>query len=177
MWGGPAFHTQTQGPGSSHLPTAPPRREVHTATKEHTASLVLTEASTAVTSAHSPAAELAGGPPSHRGWQTGRSSWTSEGQEPPVLSRSPPPFPEVRAGVGLGRRPLPSCLIPEKPLVFQSCTPSTPSLCRFVFLVLVHFDLELVNPDVEIPEFDLSRYGFGLMQPEHDMPIRYRARP
>lgn len=94
-----------------------------------------------------------------------------------MLSRSPPPFPEVRAGVGLGRRPLPSCLIPEKPLVFQSCTPSTLSLCRFVFLVLVHFDLELVNPDVEIPEFDLSRYGFGLMQPEHDMPIRYRARP
>uniref|UniRef100_A0A452VJR4 Prostacyclin synthase n=1 Tax=Ursus maritimus TaxID=29073 RepID=A0A452VJR4_URSMA len=51
------------------------------------------------------------------------------------------------------------------------------SIKQFVFLVLVHFDLELVNPDVEIPEFDLSRYGFGLMQPEHDMPIRYRARP
>lgn len=50
------------------------------------------------------------------------------------------------------------------------------SLCRFVFLVLVHFDLELINPDMEIPEFDLSRYGFGLMQPEHDVPIRYRIR-
>ncbi|KAK1337193.1 hypothetical protein QTO34_001816 [Cnephaeus nilssonii] len=48
---------------------------------------------------------------------------------------------------------------------------------RFVFLVLAHFDLELVNPNVEIPEFDLSRYGFGLMQPEHDVPIRYRIQP
>lgn len=65
----------------------------------------------------------------------------------------------------------------DAPLVSQSCTPSTPSLCRFVFLVLVHFDLELINPDVEIPEFDLSRYGFGLMQPEHDVPVRYRIRP
>ncbi|XP_049724882.1 prostacyclin synthase [Elephas maximus indicus] len=51
------------------------------------------------------------------------------------------------------------------------------SIKQFVFLMLVHFDLELTNPDVEIPEFDLSRYGFGLMQPEHDVPIRYRFRP
>ncbi|XP_053055814.1 prostacyclin synthase isoform X2 [Acinonyx jubatus] len=35
------------------------------------------------------------------------------------------------------------------------------SIKQFVFLVLVHFDLELINPDAEIPEFDLSRYGFG----------------
>lgn len=56
-------------------------------------------------------------------------------------------------------------------------TTSTPSLRRFVFLVLAHFDLELIHPDVEIPEFDLSRYGFGLMQPERDVPIRYRIRP
>ncbi|XP_016072886.1 PREDICTED: prostacyclin synthase [Miniopterus natalensis] len=51
------------------------------------------------------------------------------------------------------------------------------SIKQFVFLVLTHFDLELVNPNVEIPEFDLSRYGFGLMQPEHDVPIRYCIRP
>ncbi|KAM9589472.1 prostacyclin synthase [Trichechus inunguis] len=51
------------------------------------------------------------------------------------------------------------------------------SIKQFVFLMLVHFDLELTNPDVDIPEFDLSRYGFGLMQPEHDVPIRYRVRP
>uniref|UniRef100_A0A8C0PNK5 Prostacyclin synthase n=1 Tax=Canis lupus familiaris TaxID=9615 RepID=A0A8C0PNK5_CANLF len=51
------------------------------------------------------------------------------------------------------------------------------SIKQFVFLVLVHLDLELINPDMEIPEFDLSRYGFGLMQPEHDVPVRYRTRP
>nr|XP_010956925.2 prostacyclin synthase [Camelus bactrianus] len=54
---------------------------------------------------------------------------------------------------------------------------ATSSIKQFVFLVLLHFDLELISPDVEIPEFDLSRYGFGLMQPEHDVPIRYRTRP
>lgn len=31
-----------------------------------------------------------------------------------------------------------------------------------MFLVLTQkFDLELITPDVDIPEFDLSRYGFG----------------
>lgn len=45
-----------------------------------------------------------------------------------------------------------------------------------MFLVLAHFDLELSSPDVEMPEFDLSRYGFGLMQPERDVSIRYRLR-
>ncbi|XP_006839390.1 PREDICTED: prostacyclin synthase [Chrysochloris asiatica] len=51
------------------------------------------------------------------------------------------------------------------------------SIKQFVGLVLLHFDLELTNPEMKIPEFDLSRYGFGLMQPEHDVPIRYRIRP
>ncbi|XP_006881814.1 PREDICTED: prostacyclin synthase, partial [Elephantulus edwardii] len=51
------------------------------------------------------------------------------------------------------------------------------SIKQFVFLVLTHFDLELTKPDVEIPAFDFSRYGFGLMQPEHDVPIRYQVRP
>lgn len=43
-------------------------------------------------------------------------------------------------------------------------------------LLLTHFDLELGSKDTEVPEFDLSRYGFGLMQPEEDVPIRYRSR-
>ncbi|XP_037668034.1 prostacyclin synthase isoform X1 [Choloepus didactylus] len=51
------------------------------------------------------------------------------------------------------------------------------SIKQFVFLVLMHFDLELSSPEVEIPEFDFSRYGFGLMQPELDVPVRYRVRP
>ncbi|XP_020137324.2 prostacyclin synthase isoform X1 [Microcebus murinus] len=56
-------------------------------------------------------------------------------------------------------------------------TYATNSIKQFVFLVLVHLDLELIGADVEVPEFDLSRYGFGLMQPEHDVPVRYRIRP
>jgi prostacyclin synthase len=40
--------------------------------------------------------------------------------------------------------------------------------------MLTHFDLELGSADTEVPEFDLSRYGFGLMQPVHDVLIRYR---
>lgn len=43
--------------------------------------------------------------------------------------------------------------------------------------MLTHFDLELVSTDEEIPKFDLSRYGFGLMQPEHDVAVQYRVRP
>lgn len=50
------------------------------------------------------------------------------------------------------------------------------SIKQFVVLLLTHFDLELVSEDTEVPEFDLSRYGFGLMQPEEDVPIRYRTR-
>ncbi|KAK7803314.1 hypothetical protein U0070_009074 [Myodes glareolus] len=50
------------------------------------------------------------------------------------------------------------------------------SIKQFVVLLLTHFDLELGSEDTEVPEFDLSRYGFGLMQPEEDVPIRYRIR-
>ncbi|GAB1287232.1 Prostacyclin synthase [Apodemus speciosus] len=50
------------------------------------------------------------------------------------------------------------------------------SIKQFVILLLTHFDLELGNGDTAVPEFDLSRYGFGLMQPEDDVPIRYRTR-
>lgn len=50
------------------------------------------------------------------------------------------------------------------------------SIKQFVALVLTHFDLELGSEDAEVPDFDLSRYGFGLMQPEEDVPIRYRTR-
>lgn len=54
---------------------------------------------------------------------------------------------------------------------------ATNSIKQFVSLVLLHFDLELLDTDVEVPEFDLSRYGFGLLQPEHEVPVRYRLRP
>ncbi|KAM4842050.1 prostacyclin synthase [Thomomys bottae] len=51
------------------------------------------------------------------------------------------------------------------------------SIKQFVVLLLTHFDLELVSEDTEIPEFDLGRFGFGLLQPEQDVTIRYRTRP
>lgn len=46
----------------------------------------------------------------------------------------------------------------------------------FVFLMLSHYDLELVNAEEEIPEVDNSRWGFGTMQPVHDVRFRYRPR-
>ncbi|XP_053430530.1 prostacyclin synthase [Nycticebus coucang] len=56
-------------------------------------------------------------------------------------------------------------------------TYATTSIKQFVVLVLMQLDLELMDAGVEVPKFDLSRYGFGLLQPEHDVPIRYRVRP
>ncbi|XP_027516390.1 5-beta-cholestane-3-alpha,7-alpha-diol 12-alpha-hydroxylase [Corapipo altera] len=46
----------------------------------------------------------------------------------------------------------------------------------FVFLMLSHYDLELVNEEEEIPGIDISRWGFGTMQPVHDVRFRYRPR-
>ncbi|XP_053121538.1 7-alpha-hydroxycholest-4-en-3-one 12-alpha-hydroxylase-like [Hemicordylus capensis] len=46
----------------------------------------------------------------------------------------------------------------------------------FVFLCLAYFDMELVNKDEEVPPIDESRYGFGVMQPTHDIQLRYRLR-
>ncbi|CAI5640951.1 unnamed protein product [Oreochromis niloticus] len=53
---------------------------------------------------------------------------------------------------------------------------ATNELKQFVFLMLVYFELELKNPDEKIPEIDLSRYGFGTMQPVRDVQFRYRLR-
>ncbi|XP_065438679.1 5-beta-cholestane-3-alpha,7-alpha-diol 12-alpha-hydroxylase-like [Chrysemys picta bellii] len=46
----------------------------------------------------------------------------------------------------------------------------------FVFLMLSYYDLELVNEKEEIPPIDVSRWGFGLMQPTHDVQFKYRLR-
>ncbi|NWQ80236.1 CP8B1 hydroxylase, partial [Columbina picui] len=46
----------------------------------------------------------------------------------------------------------------------------------FVFLMLSHYDLELVNGEEEIPPIDISRWGIGTMQPVHDVRFRYRLR-
>ncbi|NXI16122.1 CP8B1 hydroxylase, partial [Irena cyanogastra] len=46
----------------------------------------------------------------------------------------------------------------------------------FVFLMLSHFELELVNEEEEIPAIDISRWGFGTMHPVRDVRFRYRPR-
>ncbi|KAM4552186.1 7-alpha-hydroxycholest-4-en-3-one 12-alpha-hydroxylase-like [Odontesthes bonariensis] len=53
---------------------------------------------------------------------------------------------------------------------------ATNELKQFVFLMLVYFDFELMNPDEKIPEIDSKRWGFGSMQPIRDVQFRYRLR-
>lgn len=49
-------------------------------------------------------------------------------------------------------------------------------LKQFVFLMLTYFEFELLNPKEEIPPIDQTRWGFGSMQPTHDIAFRYRLR-
>ncbi|XP_043918571.1 7-alpha-hydroxycholest-4-en-3-one 12-alpha-hydroxylase-like [Protopterus annectens] len=49
-------------------------------------------------------------------------------------------------------------------------------LKQFVFLMLTYFEFELVNPNEEIPPIDSNRWGFGSMQPTHDIMFKYRLR-
>ncbi|KAM5157764.1 7-alpha-hydroxycholest-4-en-3-one 12-alpha-hydroxylase [Mantella aurantiaca] len=49
-------------------------------------------------------------------------------------------------------------------------------LKQFVFLMLLYFEFELVNPNEEIPPIDENRWGFGTMQPTKDIQFRYRLR-
>ncbi|XP_006025967.1 7-alpha-hydroxycholest-4-en-3-one 12-alpha-hydroxylase [Alligator sinensis] len=46
----------------------------------------------------------------------------------------------------------------------------------FVALMLLYYDVELVNGEEEIPPINTSRWGFGMMQPVHDIQFRYRLR-
>lgn len=49
-------------------------------------------------------------------------------------------------------------------------------LKQFVFLMLTYFEFELLNPQEDIPPTDQKRWGFGTMQPIHDIQFRYRLR-
>ncbi|KAK7944489.1 hypothetical protein WMY93_000217 [Mugilogobius chulae] len=53
---------------------------------------------------------------------------------------------------------------------------ATNELKQFIFLMLVYFDFELINPDEEIPRIDYRRWGFGTMQPDREVKFRYRLR-
>ncbi|CAI5778254.1 prostacyclin synthase isoform X1 [Podarcis lilfordi] len=50
------------------------------------------------------------------------------------------------------------------------------SIKQCVFLLLSYFDLELKDPKAAIPAFDKERYGFGMLQPEKDVIIRYKLK-
>ncbi|XP_051468301.1 7-alpha-hydroxycholest-4-en-3-one 12-alpha-hydroxylase [Apus apus] len=51
---------------------------------------------------------------------------------------------------------------------------ATAEVKMFIFMMLSHYELELVNREEEIPEIDASRWGFGTMQPVRDVRFRYR---
>lgn len=50
------------------------------------------------------------------------------------------------------------------------------SVCRFIFFILTHFDLEKCDPQAKLPPVNPSRYGLGMLQPEGDLQVRYRLK-
>ncbi|XP_005927549.1 prostacyclin synthase isoform X2 [Haplochromis burtoni] len=47
---------------------------------------------------------------------------------------------------------------------------------QFVFLALTHLDLEPCDPEAKLPPVNPSRYGFGMLQPDGDLQVRYRLK-
>ncbi|XP_028302616.1 prostacyclin synthase [Gouania willdenowi] len=47
---------------------------------------------------------------------------------------------------------------------------------QFVFLLLTRLDVELCDPQAKLPPIQSSRYGFGMLQPDGDLQIRYRMK-
>ncbi|XP_044024870.1 prostacyclin synthase-like [Siniperca chuatsi] len=47
---------------------------------------------------------------------------------------------------------------------------------QFVYMVLTNYDLELSDPNAKMPEVNASRYGFGMLQPEGDLLVRYKPK-
>ncbi|XP_034022495.1 prostacyclin synthase-like [Thalassophryne amazonica] len=47
---------------------------------------------------------------------------------------------------------------------------------QFVYMVLTDFDVELCDPDAQLPAVNASRYGFGMIQPEGELFVRYKRR-
>ncbi|XP_063281747.1 prostacyclin synthase [Pelobates fuscus] len=50
------------------------------------------------------------------------------------------------------------------------------SIKLFVFLLFFYFEFKLNNPKDNMPQFDRSRYGFGVLHPDSDIVFRYRKR-
>ncbi|XP_072297817.1 7-alpha-hydroxycholest-4-en-3-one 12-alpha-hydroxylase-like [Eucyclogobius newberryi] len=53
---------------------------------------------------------------------------------------------------------------------------ATNELKQFIFLMLIYYDFELINPDETIPQVDPGRWGFGTMHPDREVKFRYRLR-
>ncbi|XP_060692344.1 prostacyclin synthase [Hemiscyllium ocellatum] len=53
---------------------------------------------------------------------------------------------------------------------------ATNSLKVFVSVMLNCFEFQLTDPKTEVPAFNTSRYGFGLMQPENDIMFQYKVK-
>uniref|UniRef100_A0A665U5I4 Prostacyclin synthase n=1 Tax=Echeneis naucrates TaxID=173247 RepID=A0A665U5I4_ECHNA len=47
---------------------------------------------------------------------------------------------------------------------------------QFVFLLLTHLDIEMCDPEGKLPPVNPSRYGFGMLQPDGDLEVRYRLK-
>ncbi|KAM4612501.1 prostacyclin synthase [Polymixia lowei] len=47
---------------------------------------------------------------------------------------------------------------------------------QFVFMVLTRLDLEMCDPEAKLPPVNPSRYGFGMLQPNGDLQVRYRLK-
>ncbi|XP_053492268.1 prostacyclin synthase [Ictalurus furcatus] len=50
------------------------------------------------------------------------------------------------------------------------------ALKRFVLMILTQFDLELCDCNARMPPVDLNRYGFGVLQPDGDLEIRFKLK-
>lgn len=47
----------------------------------------------------------------------------------------------------------------------------------FILLMVMYFDMELLDPDTPVPPIDPVRWGFGTTQPSHEVRFRYRLKP
>lgn len=47
---------------------------------------------------------------------------------------------------------------------------------QFLTLMLLHFDMELLDPAMKVPPLDQSRAGLGILQPTYDVDFRYRLK-
>ncbi|CAL9704666.1 unnamed protein product [Knipowitschia caucasica] len=50
------------------------------------------------------------------------------------------------------------------------------SIRLFVYMVLTKYDIELCDRNAHMPDVNTSRYGFGVLQPEGELQVRYKLK-